>query len=141
MKLKPEISNVKIIDFKSFYDARGSLCPVEFSNLPIDVKRIFYVYGVPDRKIRGEHSHYNTSQILICIAGSCTIICKDGKEEKTYLLDSPTKGLLIPSMIWDEQIYNTDNTVLLVLSDTNYNKSDYIEDWNEYLSLVECENG
>ena len=83
MTLKAEIGNVKIIDFKSFCDPRGSLCPVEFSNLPIDVKRIFYVYGVPDRKIRGEHSHYNTNQILICITGSCTVICKDGKEEET----------------------------------------------------------
>ena len=38
-------------------------------------------------------------------------------------------------MIWDEQIYETDNTVLLVLSDTEYDKSDYIEDWDQYLKI------
>ena len=135
MNLETEISNVKILDFKSFCDPRGSLCPIEFSSLPIDVKRIFYVYGVPDKEIRGEHSHYNTNQILVCLSGSCTVICKDGKEERKYLLDNPAKGLLIPSMIWDEQIYNSSDTVLLVLSDTKYDKSDYIEDWNDYLKI------
>ena len=99
-----DTSDVKILDFKSFYDTRGSLCPIEFSDLPIAVKRIFYVHDVPDRKLRGAHSHHTTNQILVCLSGSCTVICKDGKEESRYLLDNPAKGLLIPSMIWDEQI-------------------------------------
>ena len=129
------ISDVKILDFKLFSDPRGSLCPIEFSNLPIQVKRAFYVYGVPNQNKRGQHSHYNTSQILICLAGSCTVICKDGKEEKQYLLDNRSTGLLIPNMIWDEQVYNSNDTVLLVLSNTEYYKGDYIEDWNEYLKI------
>jgi UDP-2-acetamido-3-amino-2,3-dideoxy-glucuronate N-acetyltransferase len=133
-------SDVKILDFKSFHDIRGSLCPIDFSDLPIEVKRIFYVHNVPDKKLRGEHSHYTTNQILVCLSGSCTVICKDGKEESKYLLNTPTKGLLIPSMIWDEQIYNSDKTILLVLSDTQYDKDDYIKDWNEYLKIKESNN-
>tara|TARA_B100000214_G_scaffold367041_1_gene336722 strand:+ start:704 stop:1129 length:426 start_codon:yes stop_codon:yes gene_type:complete len=135
MTSKTKISDVSFLDFNLFYDSRGSLCPIEFHMLPIDVKRLFYVYGVPDRKIRGEHAHYKTNQILICISGSCQVICKDGESEKNYMLDSPDKGLLIPKMIWDEQIYETKDTVLLVLSDTEYNKDDYIEDWEKYLEI------
>ena len=112
MKHMTDTSDVKILDFKSFYDTRGSLCPIEFSDLPIAVKRIFYVHDVPDRKLRGAHSHHTTNQILVCLSGSCTVI-------------------------WDEQIYNTDKTILLVLSDTQYDKDDYIKDWNEYLKIKE----
>ena len=137
MKSKTKISDVIFLDFNLFCDSRGSLCPVELHTLPIKIKRLFYVYGVPDRKIRGEHAHYETNQILICVSGSCQVICKDGKSEEKYILDSPSKGLLIPRMIWDEQIYETKDTVLLVLSDTEYNKDGYIEDWDKYLKIRE----
>jgi hypothetical protein len=38
-------------------------------------------------------------------------------------------------MIWDEQVYMNHNAVLLVLSNTNYNLSDYIEDYEEFKRL------
>jgi len=131
-----EISDVKFLKIKCFNDNRGNLCPIEFSNLPIEINRIFYVYGVKDRKVRGKHSHYKTNQILICLSGICTVICKDGISEKRYLLDSPEKGLFIPNMIWDEQIYESDDTILLVLSDTVYDKDDYIENWEKYSDII-----
>ena len=56
--------------------------------------------------------------------------------EKRYLLDSPEKGLFIPNMIWDEQIYESDDTILLVLSDTAYDKDDYIENWEKYSDII-----
>ena len=135
MEKRITISDIRIIENEIFLDDRGALCPVEFSKLPIDINRIFYVYGVNDRKVRGKHSHFKTNQILICLAGSCKVICKDGDSEIEYTLSEPSKCLFIPRMIWDEQIYETDNTVLLVLSDTEYDKSDYIEDWDQYLKI------
>ena len=36
-------------------------------------------------------------------------------------------------MIWDEQVYMSYDTVLLVLASTNYNRKDYIESWSGYL--------
>ena len=35
-------------------------------------------------------------------------------------------------MIWDEQIYSNHESVLLVLSNTLYDKSDYIEDFEQF---------
>jgi hypothetical protein len=52
-----------------------------------------------------------------------------------YLLDKPYKALYIPEMIWDEQIYTDKDSVLLVLSNTSYDMSDYIEDYEEFKGL------
>ena len=38
-------------------------------------------------------------------------------------------------MIWDEQRYNTKDAILLVLSNTNYDKSDYIEDYEQFKKI------
>ena len=132
--------DVKFIRFSSFCDDRGSLIPIESQkSIPFDIERIFYVYGINGQEIRGKHSHYKTQQVLICLKGSCIVICKDGKSTKEYMLDSPEIGLFIPEMIWDEQIYRSPDTILLVLSSTKYDKSDYIEDWSLFLEEKEKE--
>lgn len=130
------MKGVEKISIKKFDAERGILCPIEFDVLPIDVKRIFYVYGVDNKEIRGNHSHYKTSQILICLSGKCLVTCKNGKEVEEYTLETPDVGLLIKNMIWDEQIYASKDTVLLVLSNTKYDKSDYIESWEEYCKII-----
>lgn len=38
-------------------------------------------------------------------------------------------------MIWDEQLYANRNSVLLVLSNTPYDTSDYIEDYEEFKEI------
>jgi len=52
-----------------------------------------------------------------------------------YSLDKPWKALYIPEMIWDEQIYTDKDSVLLVLSNTNYDSSDYIENYTQFKRL------
>lgn len=131
-----KVEDVRFLDLDCFSENDGNLVPIELEKkIPFDVKRIFYVFGVKDKQIRGKHAHHQTQQVLICVSGECVVICKDGKSEKKVNLDSPTKALYIPEMIWDEQIYMTDNTVLLVLSSTEYSKKDYIEDYQKFQNL------
>ena len=128
------IDDTYLIDLNLLVDERGTLCPIEFKSLPIDIKRIFYVFGVDSKNsTRGNHAHITTNQILICISGSCKVICKDGISKISYTLDNPSKALFIPNMIWDNIIYESRDTILLALSDTEYNRDDYIENWNEYI--------
>tara|TARA_R100001015_G_C4593094_1_gene148463 strand:+ start:387 stop:806 length:420 start_codon:yes stop_codon:yes gene_type:complete len=130
------------VDDVSFYNTNailnesGILCPIESGkDIPFDIKRVFYVYGVANNKIRGKHAHIQTKQLLICLSGKVKVICKDENKEVSYLLESPQQALYIPEMIWDEQVYTTEDTVLLVLSNTEYNQSDYIHDFNQYKKL------
>jgi len=54
---------------------------------------------------------------------------------RTWKLNQPWKALYIPEMIWDEQVYNSKDSILLVLSNTLYDPSDYIEDYDEFRRL------
>ena len=57
------------------------------------------------------------------------------KKRRNYVLDNPEKALYIPELIWDEQIYQNEDSVLLVLSNTNYDPDDYIEDYEEFKNI------
>ena len=74
----------KVEKIKSFDDRRGSLLPFEFNNLDFESKRIFIVNQVPTGEIRGNHSHYKTKQLLICLNGKCEVICDDGINKEKY---------------------------------------------------------
>ena len=132
------IENVKLINLKTFIDSEGSLVPIESGlSIPFKIKRVFYVFEVHDQKDRGEHSHYKTEQVLICLSGKVKVLCDDGKDRKEWILDKPNEALYIPNLIWDEQTYIVPGSVLLVLANTGYDKSDYITDYNEFKKLKE----
>tara|TARA_B110000196_G_C21062750_1_gene623253 strand:+ start:548 stop:964 length:417 start_codon:yes stop_codon:yes gene_type:complete len=130
------IDDVKLISLKTFIEPDGNLVPIEGNiDIPFLINRVFYVFGVKDQNDRGKHSHHKTKQILICLKGKVTVVCDDGKNKQTWVLDKPNKALYIPEMIWDEQLYSTPDTVLLVLSNTKYDINDYIEDYEYYKEL------
>ena len=63
---------------------------------------------------------------MISVNGSVTVVCDDGFERKEWVLDEPYKALYIPEMIWDEQRYLSEDSVLLVIANTKYKFDDYI---------------
>tara|TARA_R110002020_G_scaffold78506_2_gene197410 strand:- start:6224 stop:6634 length:411 start_codon:yes stop_codon:yes gene_type:complete len=128
--------DVALLSLKSNSAANGSLVPIELSaDIPFEPKRIFYVYGVPAGDVRGQHAHFTTKQLLICLSGEIRVICDDGKHRNIYTLDSPDKALYIPELVWDECEYILQNSVLLVLSSTSYDLKDYITDYQQFLEL------
>jgi dTDP-4-dehydrorhamnose 3,5-epimerase-like enzyme len=129
------LEDVVLYNMPGRVEDNGTLTPIEGKELPFSIERVFYVNGVPEGDVRGCHAHFRTEQLLLCLNGKVDVICKDGKNEKTYVLDSPQKGLYIPPMIWDEQIYGKD-AVLVSLCSTPYTPSDYISDYDEYSSLI-----
>ena len=130
------LEDIKLISLKTFIDPEGSLVSIESGlSIPFKIKRVFYVFEVHDQKDRGEHSHHKTEQVLICLSGKVKVLCDDGKDRKEWILDKPNRALYIPNLIWDEQTYLTSGSVLLVLTNTNYDPSDYIEDYEEFKRL------
>ena len=132
------INDVKLLNLRTFIEPDGNLVPIESKHdIPFDIKRIFYVYGVNDQNDRGKHAHYKTKQVLICLSGEVEVICDDGVHRKKYKLTKPHQAIYIPEMIWDEQRYMSEDAVLLVLSNTYYDSKDYIEDYDEFLMMRE----
>jgi hypothetical protein len=135
------LNDVKFFNTRTMVEPDGNLVPIESNyDVPFPIKRVFYVYGVKDQNDRGKHAHYKTKQVLICVHGKVEVLVDDGKKQQKYLLESPQQALYIPEMIWDEQVYLTEDTVLLVFSNTKYNPEDYIDDFNEFKKLKNGNN-
>ena len=128
---------MSIIYLRSYKNGTGNLIPLEIEKEypTFRVKRLFYAYGFEPGELRGEHAHYTTNQLLICLQGKVHVELFDGKVIKKYLLVENT-ALFVPKGIWDSELYITGKEILLVLSDTEYDRSDYIEDPQKYLEYA-----
>ncbi len=134
---KTKIKNVTLHNLKVASDNRGNLTVAEFEReIPFTPKRYFLIFNVPEESIRGEHAHYNCHQFLICIKGSCSTLVEDGKNKEEFLLNSPSNGIYLPPLTWAKQYKYTPDAVLLVFASDYYDDSDYIKDYNEYLSIT-----
>lgn len=101
---------------------------------PFPISRVFFVQG-DKGVVRGKHAHKLCSQFLVCPLGEIRVICTDGSKEKEFLLNRPNLGLLIPPGTWAEQHYLSENALLMVLCDRNYETEDYIRSYSEFLKL------
>ena len=126
----------KIINFKKFTKASGKLLPITFNNkFPIKVKRIFIIYG-KKKYIRGDHAHKKCSQIFLPIMGKIKINMKYKKTEKSINLSHRgSKALLVPPRIWSRVEFLNNNSVVLVLTDYEYDYKDYIETYKEFVAF------
>lgn len=131
-----EIPGVGVIQLPVIPDMRGSLAFAEIErHVPFMPKRMFLVFDVPSREVRGEHAHRQLHQFLVCVAGSCAILLDDGTRREEYQLDSPGLGIYMPPMIWGVQYKYSPDAVLLVLASERYDPEDYIRDYDEFLKL------
>jgi acetyltransferase-like isoleucine patch superfamily enzyme/dTDP-4-dehydrorhamnose 3,5-epimerase-like enzyme len=131
------IKGVKIFHNNIFKDMRGSLIAGEFNkDLPFIPKRFFMVFDVPSQKIRGEHAHKKCHQFLVCVHGSITVVVDDGSQREEILLNKPNIGVHIPPMIWGTEYKYSSDAVLLCFASENYDNSDYIRSYGDYLILL-----
>lgn len=132
------MSLVDIIDLPMLGDDRGQLVAIEENKqVPFDIKRIYYIYGTEQGVARGFHAHKELNQVAICISGSCNMLLDNGVNKSTVLLDSASKGIQIPPMIWHEMHDFSEGCVLLVLASERYDESDYIRDYETFIASVQ----
>jgi dTDP-4-dehydrorhamnose 3,5-epimerase-like enzyme len=113
-----------LIDLKTFIDIRGNLTVIE-KTIPFDIKRIFYIYGV-DQSVRGGHRHKTTIQAAICLKGSCRIYNNDGQDENYFVLDQPSKCLILQTSDWHTMDQFSPDAILMVLASEYFDQQDYI---------------
>lgn len=131
-----------LFKFQTIKDATGKLVAIEgLKDIPFEIKRVYYIYGVNEGARRGFHAHRELEQILICIHGSCKIMLDDGTNKTVVTLADPCHGLLVGKMIWREMFDFSRDAVLLVLASEPYNEADYIRNYDEFIRLVNAEVG
>ena len=113
------LDNVKILLCPKISDPRGDLTFVEESDgLPFPVKRVFYIYDIPEGAVRGGHAHKSNCELLFCLSGSMD---------------------LHPTAVWTDMHNFKPGTLLLVLCSEPYQKVGYIHDYDEYRRYIDAQ--
>lgn len=128
---------VKEINFQYNGDDRGSLVIVESNKIiPFDIKRLFYIYGVKDDKSRGNHANIDSEFVMVALKGNVTVMVDNGFEKIEYVLDDPKKGIYLPKLTWKSMYNFSEDSILLVIANTLYNKDEYINDYEQFKKYV-----
>ena len=108
---------------------------IEKDILPYPIKRVYYLFDVPSNSFRGGHAHKEQLEFLIALSGSFTVTLDNGQSKKSFLLNKPNKGLLLPTWIWRELEDFSSSAICLVLSSGEFEEDDYIRDYRSFKNL------
>ena len=123
----------EIVQFSIHGDDRGWLIALEGGrDIPFEGRRVYYIYGTRSDMPRGFHAHKHLKQMLIAVSGSVTVSCEFGATKERFLLDSPSRGLLLEGLIWREMHDFSPDCVLMVFASEHYREEDYIRDYNVF---------
>lgn len=126
-----------IINISPITDGRGKLLFMEEQrHIPFEIKRIYYIYNVPESVERGKHAHYELQQAMFVLGGSMEIELDDGHSTVNYTLDSPSKILIIPKLTWRVMRKFSPGAICVVMASLTYSEGDYIRDYNDFLKIV-----
>ena len=128
---------IKEIVFHNVADPRGCLTSIEaeFQEIPIEVKRVFYMHHVTED--RGGHAHIDTDQVIIPISGSFRLRLSDGKEQREIVMDDCTRGVYVPRLTFTDLIDFTPDAVCLVLANTHYDMGKSLRSYDAYLKYLQ----
>lgn len=130
------IQNCKITELPRIQDPRGNLSFIEEDqHFPFKIERMYWIYDVPGGQIRGGHAFRLQHEMIVALSGSFDVVVNDGHKQQVFSLNRSYYGLYIPAGIWREMNNFSTNSLALVLSSTLYDESDYIRDFDEYLTL------
>lgn len=131
---KNSLLETKLIRIPKITDPRGNLAVIEKGTVPFTIKRVYYLFDVPNSSFRGGHSHKEQTELLVALSGSFNVVLNDGREKQTFTLKKPDEGLLIPMGIWRELDDFSSGAVCLVVSSGEFDEGDYIRDFDAFLA-------
>ncbi len=135
--MKTTVIGVQLLKIPVVEDTRGNLAFIQKDFLPFEFKRVYYLFDVPSSAYRGGHSHIVQQELLIALSGSFEVVVQDGLVKKSFVLNKPNVGLLIPTGIWRELQNFSSRAVCLVLASDVFEEADYIRDFDAFLESKE----
>ena len=137
MRNRNRLELARVIEFPKIHDPRGNLTFIESNKqVPFTIKRVYYLYDVPGGAVRGGHAHKELEQVIIALSGSFDVLLDDGYNVRKFHLNRPYYGLYVPTMVWRVLDNFSSGAVCLVLASTEYNESDYIRSYDEFLRIA-----
>jgi UDP-2-acetamido-3-amino-2,3-dideoxy-glucuronate N-acetyltransferase len=133
----PITSKWSLSKIDCYSDHRGNLSVFHLNrSIPFEVRRMFFVSNVPRNVTRGHHAHRSCHQFLICVQGEIDVDLDDGNSKTTINLGSTNIGIHVPPMVWGVHHNYSAGACLMVLASEDYNRDEYISDYDEFRRLV-----
>lgn len=130
------VDDCRIINLEHHPHRYGTLTVAQNSNiLPFAIRRIYYIYDIPTDSERGGHSHHQEQCLLTAACGCFDVCVSDGSRTKTFTLKRPYEGLYIPPGIWRTMCNFSSGCIVLALSSTKYDETDYIRSYERFIEL------
>lgn len=126
----------RIIELPKILDERGNLSFIEGSNhLPFEIRRTYWIYDVPGGMFRHGHAFRTQQEFIVALSGSFDVVVNDGTGETRYHMARSYYGLYLPAMTWRSIDNFSTNSVVLVLSSSDYCADDYIRDFEQFKQM------
>lgn len=138
--MKATINDCVLVTLPQKEDVNGIIISLkENTELPFELKRVFYLYDIPDEESRGGHAHKACHQFMIAVSGSFDILLDDGTNKSTVHLNDPKVGLHVPPGVWDSEANFSADAICLVIASHTYLEADYIRNYEDYLKYQEAQ--
>jgi oxalate decarboxylase/phosphoglucose isomerase-like protein (cupin superfamily) len=126
----------KVILLPKITDPRGNLTFLQYpEQVPFKIERVFWTYDVPSGEIRGGHAYKYQEEIIFALSGSFDLVIVNPNHTRVVIhLNSPNTGVYLPPKTWRHMENFSTNSFALHLSNSEYNESDYLRDFNDFIS-------
>jgi len=134
--VKLEYQTPRYIEIPGNINGSGSVHFWENSLLfPNGILRCFWISRVKEGESRGNHAHWEESQVIVAVSGGLEISV-DGVDgsNAVFTLEGPGLGLFVPPLNWVSIRFSSD-AVLLGLADRAFSEQDFIRDKDYFGSL------
>ncbi len=127
--------DVRLIQLPLNVDERGQLSFAEAcGQIPFEIKRVFWISGVPEGKTRGRHAHWTCHEVVFPVTGSFEIEVDDGTGSRTFTMNNSSTGILIPAGAWCELRKFAPGTVCVVVASEHFDANGYVHDKGEWIN-------
>jgi len=107
----------------------------EGNDLPIEIKRAYWIYGSSASSKRGQHAHVNSDRVMVCMTGSVLITMENPVGDKfQFTLDHPAQALYFPRLHWID-ITLSPGAILLVFASCILEEDEVVKVYPEFKQL------
>ncbi|MBE5907625.1 MAG: hypothetical protein E7278_02170 [Lachnospiraceae bacterium] len=132
-----KMNNSFLINLSCFEEMDGILGTFETDAIPgFVVKRMIYIYDVPEGAVRANHACMNASLVFIAMAGSVQLEIECEGVQKKYMLGDNRHAIYVPPASWVKAYDFTSDAILVVLSDVQYRNCNYVNNYSEYRKMI-----
>src|SRR5690606_102567 len=126
---------VQLLQLPKIVDERGNLTFLQTSaHVPFEIQRVFWTYGVPGGETRGGHAYRTQRELIVALSGSFDVCIRSADDTiERFHLNRSYYGLFVPEGSWRFMENFSTNALSLHLSSSQYDRADYIYDWDEFL--------